>query len=146
MRVKIWKSQRFVSVNYRDKAIYQKAPREKASLFSLIIVFFIHVRLDFYYVVFNSHTSSTLLLLKSSNGDFTHTHKFSTGIPEANFVEVWRSWTPGGIRCAYFRFCYEVYNSRLFNSFNNCFWLWSIIVVITLPAGVRERHTCIGLI
>jgi hypothetical protein len=50
----------------------------------------------------------------------------------------------------YIRFCYVV--SRLFNGFNNCS-LWSIIVVITLgkcahrtPAGVRQRHICIGLI
>jgi hypothetical protein len=39
----------------------------------------------------------------------------------------------------------------MFNGFSNC-TLWSIIVVITLgksshrtPSGVRERHTCIGL-
>jgi hypothetical protein len=38
-----------------------------------------------------------------------------------------------------------------FNGFNNCAF-WSIIVVMTLgkrahqtPSGVRERHTCIGL-
>jgi hypothetical protein len=50
------------------------------------------------------------------------------------------------------RFCYVAYNLCLFDSFNN-YSLWSIIVVITLekcaqrtPAGVRERHTCIGLI
>jgi hypothetical protein len=49
-------------------------------------------------------------------------------------------------------FFYSVYNSRLFNGFNNCCF-WSLIVVITLgkcahrtPAGFRERHTCIGLI
>jgi hypothetical protein len=49
------------------------------------------------------------------------------------------------------RFCYVVYNSPYFNGFNNCTF-WSIIVVITLgkcahrtPLGVRERHTCIGL-
>jgi hypothetical protein len=48
-------------------------------------------------------------------------------------------------------FHYMVFNSRKFNGFNNCLF-WSIIVVITLgkgahrtPAGVRERHTCIGL-
>jgi hypothetical protein len=46
---------------------------------------------------------------------------------------------------------YVVYNSRLFNDFNNCS-VWSIIVGATLrkcahrtPAGVRERQTCIGL-
>jgi hypothetical protein len=52
----------------------------------------------------------------------------------------------------FIRFCYAVYNSPKLNGFNNCA-LWSIIVVITLgkcahqtPSGVRERHTCIGLI
>jgi hypothetical protein len=42
----------------------------------------------------------------------------------------------------------KIYKSRKFKGFNNC-TLWSIIVVITLgkcaPSGVRERHTCIGL-
>jgi hypothetical protein len=49
------------------------------------------------------------------------------------------------------RFCYVVYYSRKFNGCNNC-TLWSIIVVIPLekcthrtPSGVRELHTCIGL-
>jgi hypothetical protein len=49
------------------------------------------------------------------------------------------------------RFLYVLYNSHKFNSFYNC-TLWSIKVVIALgmcahrtPAGVRERHTCIGL-
>jgi hypothetical protein len=51
-----------------------------------------------------------------------------------------------------FRFCYTAYNSPKLNGFINCTF-WSIIVVITLgkcahrmPSGIRERHTCIGLI
>jgi hypothetical protein len=54
-------------------------------------------------------------------------------------------------KCIVFRFCYVVYISRKFNGFINC-TSWSIIVVITLgkcahrtPTGVRERHTCVGL-
>jgi hypothetical protein len=37
------------------------------------------------------------------------------------------------------RFCYVVYNSHLFNGFNNCSF-WSIIIVITLGARTERRQ------